>query len=115
MIKIKMKERIEVIKPMIRPVEIYQEESVEEEPKTIVEEAVKQEVVEMEKPFSNKLRLLNRRAELGRYVLVSLKTHDSIYEGLFKGIEDNELMIEVNDTNVRIGIDEVMEVIILRV
>lgn len=70
---------------------------------------------EIEKSFSNKIRLLNRRADLGRFVLVLVKTNTNEYEGLFKGVAERGVILEIGDKDESILIDDITDIIILRV
>lgn len=98
----KVEEKIEVIEQV--------ENNVTKE-KDLDEEISK----EKNKKLMNKIELLNKRASLERYVLVSVETVDKVVEGFFMKSVDNIIIINTEEGKNEIFINDIKDITIIKV
>lgn len=63
----------------------------------------------------NKIELLNKRAKLSRFVLVSVTTNDEKFEGYFKEYDEDSIILSVDNSELNIEINEIEDITILKV
>lgn len=80
-----------------------------------LEQAVSKEDEIKKKKLINKMELLNKRAKLGRFVLISIETINQTIEGFFTKLLENSIMVAVEDEEQEILIQEIQDIIILKV
>lgn len=65
--------------------------------------------------LQNKLELLNKRARLGRYVLVKVIYQDSEIEGYFRSLQEDVIIIANQEQELEISIKDIKNIEILKV
>ena len=63
----------------------------------------------------NKLHLLNKRANLERYVFVSVETNDKVIEGYFMKLLNDKILVKTETEDEEIEINKIKNLSILKV
>ena len=115
----KKNKRLSEIKKQENPRDLKEDKPKEEkntEPEKIEEEPVEIEENKLfNKKLLNKMELLNKRANLERYVLVSVETIDKVIEGYFMKLLDKSIIINSEDEEIEVLFKEIKDIIILKV
>lgn len=93
---------------------VQEEEKIVEEKKPEVNEQVIDNPTISQK-LMNKIQLLNKRAILERYVLVSVETQDKVIEGYFMKLDDDKILVKTETDDEEIEIKTLKNITILKV
>jgi len=81
---------------------------------SVIQELNKEDEMRIHKLF-NKMELLNKRAKLGRFVLVSVETFDYAIEGYFIQLHEESILIRVDEEEKEISLQDIKDIIIIKV
>lgn len=101
----------EVIPEVPKIVEVKEDEVKTPEPKEVISNDEENKI----RKLQNKLELLNKRARLGRYVLVKVAYQDNEIEGFFRSLLDDSIIISDQETEREIPIKDIRNIDILKV